>query len=474
MALMNCPECGGQVSDKADTCPHCGFEIKKTVLNEEQKKVDVININETMQEELDNIKNVDKKETKEYKLWSSFGINFLHRQCTYVEINGTGINVSQKRKQTNIGFDKISEIRPSLYISPLYIVAMLLIMVVCAIGISNWDFGSELLIAIIATMIVLFLIGKNQKIEILYNNGCKLFIFVASKKIAKTFLNNIKSISKCKVQRRICIWQVTCIIIIFILFGFNTYLNFFSPAKINIECVKSSYNSNYPGKTYGEAFNDFFSEPKWKGFKSETGEYTVEFNGKCLMNGTTKKVTIQYTIKDDSFNLTYYGIDGKVGSESDYQELMESVFNGKTISQSAAKETETSTVKSTVGVANNQTTKDELITAFSKEYNKASSLASMGKEGFKDLKDSIKIVVTNDVSINSLKIGDTFATLDFAIPYTSTGDRYDDYFWKGKLMKTDVVNKYKVILDNGTIFGYLSVTNSSIIVTESSYSGTYN
>ena len=23
MALMICPECGGQVSDKAHTCPHC-------------------------------------------------------------------------------------------------------------------------------------------------------------------------------------------------------------------------------------------------------------------------------------------------------------------------------------------------------------------------------------------------------------------------------------------------------------------
>ena len=24
MALFNCPECGGQVSDKAAFCPHCG------------------------------------------------------------------------------------------------------------------------------------------------------------------------------------------------------------------------------------------------------------------------------------------------------------------------------------------------------------------------------------------------------------------------------------------------------------------
>ena len=29
MALMLCPECGGQVSDKAHTCPHCGYPIEE-------------------------------------------------------------------------------------------------------------------------------------------------------------------------------------------------------------------------------------------------------------------------------------------------------------------------------------------------------------------------------------------------------------------------------------------------------------
>ncbi len=28
MALIKCPECGGQVSDTAKLCPHCGFEVK--------------------------------------------------------------------------------------------------------------------------------------------------------------------------------------------------------------------------------------------------------------------------------------------------------------------------------------------------------------------------------------------------------------------------------------------------------------
>lgn len=29
MALIKCPECSREVSDQADSCPHCGFPIKK-------------------------------------------------------------------------------------------------------------------------------------------------------------------------------------------------------------------------------------------------------------------------------------------------------------------------------------------------------------------------------------------------------------------------------------------------------------
>ncbi|GHT51473.1 hypothetical protein AGMMS49982_09000 [Bacteroidia bacterium] len=31
MALINCPECGKQVSDKARKCPQCGCPIRDTV-----------------------------------------------------------------------------------------------------------------------------------------------------------------------------------------------------------------------------------------------------------------------------------------------------------------------------------------------------------------------------------------------------------------------------------------------------------
>ena len=34
MALMNCPECGGQVSDKAGSCPHCGCPMAPAMLTD--------------------------------------------------------------------------------------------------------------------------------------------------------------------------------------------------------------------------------------------------------------------------------------------------------------------------------------------------------------------------------------------------------------------------------------------------------
>ena len=38
MALINCPECGKQVSDVAQTCPDCGFPIRECEVGKQLKK----------------------------------------------------------------------------------------------------------------------------------------------------------------------------------------------------------------------------------------------------------------------------------------------------------------------------------------------------------------------------------------------------------------------------------------------------
>ena len=42
MALIQCPECGQQISDKAKVCIHCGFELPKMETNKELEKTEAV------------------------------------------------------------------------------------------------------------------------------------------------------------------------------------------------------------------------------------------------------------------------------------------------------------------------------------------------------------------------------------------------------------------------------------------------
>lgn len=43
MALINCPECGKEVSDKAKNCPNCGYTISEHKIVEEEIKIPIEN-----------------------------------------------------------------------------------------------------------------------------------------------------------------------------------------------------------------------------------------------------------------------------------------------------------------------------------------------------------------------------------------------------------------------------------------------
>lgn len=42
MALINCPQCGKEISDKASFCPQCGFEL--TNANSEKNEDDNLKV----------------------------------------------------------------------------------------------------------------------------------------------------------------------------------------------------------------------------------------------------------------------------------------------------------------------------------------------------------------------------------------------------------------------------------------------
>ena len=61
MALINCPECNREVSDKAEMCPNCGFGVAKYV--ERQRKI--LKIQEEAEKEAYLYVKQKKKEEKE-------------------------------------------------------------------------------------------------------------------------------------------------------------------------------------------------------------------------------------------------------------------------------------------------------------------------------------------------------------------------------------------------------------------------
>ena len=56
MALIKCKECGKEISDAADSCPHCGFPLKQESNNDE-------NITKKQMEEI--VKDSEKRAYKD-------------------------------------------------------------------------------------------------------------------------------------------------------------------------------------------------------------------------------------------------------------------------------------------------------------------------------------------------------------------------------------------------------------------------
>lgn len=82
MALINCPECNREISDKAKACPHCGYPISENVnvYTENKVKIDgkIYDISK-LKKMYDKYSDSDKKEicrncNNAYKKWYNSGI----------------------------------------------------------------------------------------------------------------------------------------------------------------------------------------------------------------------------------------------------------------------------------------------------------------------------------------------------------------------------------------------------------------
>ncbi len=119
----------------------------------------------------------------------------------------------------------------------------------------------------------------------------------------------------------------------------------FTPSEdIHVLGVKGGTPVDYPGKTYGEAFENFFGSPTWKYFvgtkegADEDGDgrpdyieknvEIVEFTGRCLYQDVEVTALIQFTLneEDDTFEATYLSFNEVPQSMYMLSVLLETVF----------------------------------------------------------------------------------------------------------------------------------------------------
>lgn len=91
MALINCPECNREVSDKAKVCPHCGYPIV------DDKKVNIVSVNGT-EYDISNIKKQYDIISEENKQRLYKRSSWQYRCCLNPELT--------KKKAPDFGGDK--------------------------------------------------------------------------------------------------------------------------------------------------------------------------------------------------------------------------------------------------------------------------------------------------------------------------------------------------------------------------------
>jgi hypothetical protein len=100
-------------------------------------------------------------------------------------------------------------------------------------------------------------------------------------------------------------------------------------ANPTVNLVKTGSFSQYPNKTIGQAFDNFFGSPSWKSFSGENGSDVVEFNGKATIGGQAVKVKIQFTVdkKSGSFEVAHFSVNDLSQNLLTLASLQETIFN---------------------------------------------------------------------------------------------------------------------------------------------------
>ena len=100
---------------------------------------------------------------------------------------------------------------------------------------------------------------------------------------------------------------IPLILVIVVIIGIGVFLAVKPEQNSYIEYVQSGSPLDYPDRTYGEAFHNFFGYPKWRHFKSTENQDIVEFTGRCLYADVEVDVLIQFILylEESEFEMAY-------------------------------------------------------------------------------------------------------------------------------------------------------------------------
>lgn len=91
--------------------------------------------------------------------------------------------------------------------------------------------------------------------------------------------------------------------------------------------VKESSPADYPDRTYGEAFENFFDDPVWQ-YLDDDGEKYIWFLGQCQVNGQVSncEVHFQLDLENGRFRVVYYEVDGKEKPLENWPSVLATIF----------------------------------------------------------------------------------------------------------------------------------------------------
>ena len=121
----------------------------------------------------------------------------------------------------------------------------------------------------------------------------------------------------------------SCSVLIFIFFFIGGYiLMSHLMSDPHVKFIKDAVLVDYNDTEIGTAFDEFFLQPTWESFETDTNQTIVEFTGEYLDGMLFEPVLIQFTLdsENETFDITYFQQANREQTTKELVTLLESVY----------------------------------------------------------------------------------------------------------------------------------------------------